>query len=86
MELDGIFDGDILVISRAQQVKHMSIIVAVLNGVFCCKKIDIERRALISSQIGAKPYFIKEGDDFSLEGVVTRSVRIHTPLNKKIGA
>ncbi|GFD79526.1 DNA polymerase V [Tenacibaculum sp. KUL118] len=86
MELDGIFDGDILIISRAQQVKHTSIIVAVLNGVFCCKKIDIERRALISSQIGAKPYFIKEGDGFSLEGVVTRSVRIHTPLNKKIGA
>ena len=39
MELDGIFDGDILIISRAQQVKHMSIIVAVLNGIFCCKKI-----------------------------------------------
>ncbi|SVE35138.1 uncharacterized protein METZ01_LOCUS487992, partial [marine metagenome] len=24
MELDGIFDGDVLIISRAQQVKHMA--------------------------------------------------------------
>lgn len=86
MELDGIFDGDVLIISRAEQVKHMSIIVAVLNGVFCCKRLDMERRALLSAQSDALPYFIQEGDDFSLEGVVTRSVRIHVPLNKKVGA
>ena len=29
---------------------------------------------------------IFDGDDFSVEGVVTRSVRIHKPLNRKIGA
>ena len=86
MELDGIFDGDVLIISRAEPVKHLSVIVAVLNGVFCCKRLDIHRRALLSSQVDATPYFIQEGDDFSLVGVVTRSVRIHTPLNKKIGA
>ena len=80
------FDGDVLIISRAEPVKHLSVIVAVLNGVFCCKRLDIHRRALLSSQVDATPYFIQEGDDFSLEGVVTRSVRIHTPLNKKIGA
>jgi DNA polymerase V len=86
MELDGIFDGDILIISRAEPVKHLSVIVAVLNGVFCCKRFDIHRRALLSSQVDATPYFLQEGDDFSQEGVVTRSVRIHTPLNKKVGA
>lgn len=85
MELDGIFDGDLLIISRAEPVKHMSIIVAVLNGVFCCKRIDIHQRALISAQQNAKPYYIREGDEFSAEGVVTRSIRIHSPLKKQVG-
>merc|ERR1712138_171279 len=50
MELDGIFDGDILIVSRAEEIKHMSVIVAVLNGVFCCKRLDLHQRALISAQ------------------------------------
>lgn len=86
MELDGIFDGDILIVSRAEEIKHMSVIVAVLNGVFCCKRLDLHQRALISAQRSARPYFLRDGDDFSVEGVVTRSVRIHKPLNRKIGA
>ena len=86
MELDGIFDGDILIVSRAEEIKHMSVIVAVPNGVFCCKRLDLHQRALISAQRNARPYFLRDGDDFSVEGVVTRSVRIHKPLNRKIGA
>jgi DNA polymerase V len=85
MELDGIFDGDILIVSRSETVKHMSVIVAVLNGVFCCKRLDIQQRALISAQRNAKPYYIRDGDEFAVEGVVTRSIRIHSPLTKQVG-
>ncbi|WP_315979784.1 S24 family peptidase [Aliamphritea spongicola] len=40
---DGIFSGDLLVISRAETVKDQDVVVANLNGVFVCKKIDKRR-------------------------------------------
>jgi len=27
------------------------------------------------------PYLLQEGDEFQIEGVVTRSIRLHKPLN-----
>ncbi|WP_281557180.1 S24 family peptidase [Thalassomonas sp. RHCl1] len=84
MEGDGIFSGDLLIVSRAVQIQDQDIIVANLNGVFVCKKIDREKARLLSSSPGYLPYQLQEGDDFQVEGVVIRSVRLHRPLEKTL--
>jgi DNA polymerase V len=80
----GIFPNDILVVSRAADVKNMSIIVANLNGVFVCKHLDVENRSLVSANDMFTPHLISEGDEFQVEGVVISSIRLHTPLNKRL--
>tara|TARA_R110002167_G_scaffold204404_1_gene408457 strand:+ start:21038 stop:21442 length:405 start_codon:yes stop_codon:yes gene_type:complete len=79
---DGIFNGDLLIVSRAEAVRDFDVIVANLNGVFVCKKIDKAARRLLSSAPGYPPYLVSEGDEFQVEGVVTRSIRLHRPLSK----
>ncbi|KAB0482435.1 S24 family peptidase [Vibrio chagasii] len=80
MNGDGIFDGDLLCIDRKPQAMTGSIVVVYLNGSLLCKKLDVERRLLLSSNPEHKPIKIEEGDDFSIEGTVIRSVRLFTPL------
>lgn len=77
---DGIFSGDLLIVSRSAEVVNNDIIVANLNGVFVCKKIDIKSARLLSSAEGYLPYSLKSGDEFQQEGVVIRSIRLHRPL------
>ena len=84
MKGDGIFSGDLLIVDRAQEIKDQDIVVANLNGVFVCKKIDKVQRCLLSSSKGFPPYFLQEGDDFQIEGVVTRSIRLHRPFKKQL--
>ncbi|WP_286241149.1 LexA family protein [Neptuniibacter halophilus] len=80
----GIFPGDLLVVSRAETVKSGDVIVATLNGNFVCKIADIANRRLLSSSETDEPYQLKEGDDFIVEGVVTRSIRLHRPLIRSL--
>jgi DNA polymerase V len=80
MNGDGMFSGDLLIVSREAAVKDKDIVVANLNGVFICKKIDIKRQLLLAPGGSIPPYKIKEGDEFQVEGVVTSSVRIHREL------
>ncbi|GAC22686.1 translesion error-prone DNA polymerase V autoproteolytic subunit [Paraglaciecola mesophila] len=84
MKGDGIFSGDLLIVDRAQDIKDQDVVVANLNGVFVCKKIDKKQRCLLSSSKRFPPYFLREGDDFQIEGVVTRSIRLHRPFKKAI--
>lgn len=63
-------------------MKSGDIIVATLNGNFVCKIADIKGKKLISSAPGSHAYQLKEGDDFIVEGVVTRSIRLHRPLTR----
>ena len=77
---DGIFDGDLLIISRAEPITDMCICVANLNGVFICKRVDKRNRCLVAGSDDIAPYFLKEGDEFQIEGVVIRSIRLHKPL------
>lgn len=81
---DGIFSGDLLIVSRAESVRHMDIVVANLNGVFVCKRVDRKRYTLLSSTHGHHPYQIREGDVFQIEGVVIRSIRLHRDLRKVV--
>lgn len=81
---DGIFSGDLLIICRAENVQNGDVIVANLNGEFVCKKVDKENRQLLSAAPGYKPYKLKDGDDFQVEGVVISSIRLHRPLPRAI--
>ncbi|EHW0635146.1 translesion error-prone DNA polymerase V autoproteolytic subunit [Vibrio vulnificus] len=75
----GIFDRDLLIVDRCLSVKDQDIIVANLNGEFVCKQIDIYRRLLLSANERYQAVPIHEFDQFSVEGVVSRSIRCHRP-------
>ncbi len=81
---DGIFDGDLLIVSRAEPITDLCICVANLNGVFVCKRVDIRHRRLLSGCHRTPPYQLTDDDDFQIEGVVIRSIRIHKPLRQAL--
>lgn len=73
----GIFDGDLLIVDRSLAVKNGDIIVANYNGCFVCKLIDKVQSKLMSASKQFAAVCIKPEDDFQIEGVVTRSIRLH---------
>ncbi len=73
----GIFDGDILIVDRSLVAKNGDVIVANFNGCFVCKLIDKRQSRLLSASADFSPVPITAEDEFSLEGVVTRSIRLH---------
>lgn len=75
----GIFNGDILIVDRHLQVRNNDVIVANFNGEFICKIIDIERRLLLSANEKHQDIEITKHDQFTVEGVVIRSIRCHRP-------
>lgn len=77
---DGIFDGDLLIISRAEPIKDNAIVVCNLQGEFVCKRLDMKHRRLLSSSPDYPPYSITDGDEFTIEGTVIRSVRLFKPI------
>lgn len=77
MEGIGIFDGDLLIVDRSLTPRNGDVIVANLNGCFVCKLIDKPQARLLSASHFHQPVTIKPEDEFQLEGVVTRSIRLH---------
>ncbi|MCG9698478.1 translesion error-prone DNA polymerase V autoproteolytic subunit [Shewanella sp. Isolate11] len=77
MQDTGIFDGDLLIVDRHESARNGDVIVANFNGEFVCKIIDTHRRLLLSSNYQYQPVIIHDYDLFSIEGVVTRSIRCH---------
>lgn len=75
----GIFDNDILIVDRHPVAQHLDIIVANINGEFVCKQFDINRRLLLSANRKYQPVPILEHDTFTIEGIVTRSIRCFRP-------
>lgn len=73
----GIFDGDLLIVDRAEQPLKNDVIVANYNGVFTCKIFDKEKGMLVSTSPNYPPVVICEGDSFQYEGVVITSCRMH---------
>lgn len=73
----GIFDGDLLLVDRSEQVKDGDVIVANYNGCFTCKFIDKKHAQLLSASELYQPVKISPEDEFQIEGVVTRSIRLH---------
>lgn len=80
----GIFPQDILVVSRAEKVVSGDVIVATLNGNFVCKIADTKKMQLLSSSPDFKTYQLNDGDEFIVEGVVTRSIRMHRPFKRSL--
>ncbi len=77
MQEVGIFEGDLLIVDRAKQVKNGDIIVANFNGCFVCKMLDTQQGRLLSASALYSPVAIQTTDEFQIEGVVIRSVRMH---------
>ncbi len=72
-----VFSGDILIIDRAAEPRHMDVVVATYNGNFSCKLFDEKNKRLISASDDFAPIDIPLGDSFFIEGVVTRSIWCH---------
>jgi DNA polymerase V len=73
----GIFDGDLLIVDRSEATVQGDVVVANFNGNFVCKILDKQRRQLLSASAKHPPVAISNADEFQIEGVVTRSVRLH---------
>ncbi|MBU2919131.1 translesion error-prone DNA polymerase V autoproteolytic subunit [Psychrosphaera sp. F3M07] len=73
----GIYEGDLLIVDRAEVTVQGDIIVANYNGNLVCKILDKQRKQLLSASINHPPVSISDADEFQIEGVVIRSVRLH---------
>lgn len=77
MEGIGIFAGDLLIVDRSLSAKDGDVVVANFNGCFVCKLLDKKQARLLSASKKHPPVSIQPEDDFQLEGIVTRSIRLH---------
>lgn len=80
MRGDGIFSGDLLLVSRAASAVHGDIVLATYNGDLVCKRLDLQRKRLCSSDESQPDYALRELESVQIEGVVTCSIRLHRPL------
>lgn len=72
----GIYDGDLIIINRALKPEQGDVIVCVYAGNFVCKILDIRNKQLLSASQNHAPVNISEYEDFTIEGVVTSTIRI----------
>ena len=79
MQGAGIFDGDLLVVSRALPAEHGAIVVASLNGEAFVKRFQREQKQIVlrSENPSYAPRYVLEGDELLIWGVVTHSIRGH---------
>lgn len=75
----GIFDGDELVVDRAQEHALNKVVVAVVNGSMTIKRLRKRegKFVLLAENAHYPDRVIAEGDEFEIWGVVTRV--LHTP-------
>jgi len=78
----GIYDGDVLIVDRSRAAKTGDVIVANYNGCFVCKILDKQKAKLLSASSLHSPVTITPEDEFQIEGVVTRSIRMHQPATE----
>ncbi|WP_219097857.1 LexA family transcriptional regulator [Pseudomonas sp. UMAB-40] len=75
----GIFDGDLAIVDRALEAGHNDIVVALLNNEPMCKRLCKRgtQMILLSENPKYPPRYVLEGDELSIWGVITSSVRSH---------
>jgi len=79
MEQAGIFDGDLLIADRSMKVQNMDVVIAIFNGELTAKYWLAKEQKLISANQVFKDIEISDTDDFKIEAVVTRSIRLFRP-------
>jgi DNA polymerase V len=79
MQGAGIFDGDLLVVSRALSAQSGDVVVAAVNGEVFVKRLcrDGQQIILRSENPRYAPRYILEGDELLVWGVVTHSIHGH---------
>ncbi|OGQ56659.1 MAG: peptidase S24 [Deltaproteobacteria bacterium RIFCSPLOWO2_02_FULL_53_8] len=75
----GIYEDDILVVSKAIPAQPGDIVIAELNGDTFVKRLSMDGKLIVlrSENPAFAPRFIMEGDELLIWGVVTASIRRH---------
>ena len=83
LEGAAIFDKDVVIVDKAIDARAGHIVIAAVNGEPVCKRLDYVGRQIVlrSENPRYAPRFIMEGDEFSVWGVVTYSLRSHGPMS-----
>lgn len=73
----GIFDGDVLVVDKALTAKNGHVVVAVIDGEFVCKQLQLRagRMKLKAANPSYPDIVPKEGQVVEVWGVVTASIK-----------
>jgi DNA polymerase V len=73
----GIFDGDVLVVDKAVTAKNGHVVVAVIDGEFVCKQLQVRagRMKLKAANPSYPDIVPKEGQVVEVWGVVTASIK-----------
>ncbi|WP_430446257.1 MAG: LexA family protein [Pseudomonas piscis] len=79
MQGAGIFDGDLAIVDRSIEAVHGHIVIALLNNDPVCKRLCLRGKdvVLLSENPKYPPRYVLEGDELTIWGVVTSSVRSH---------
>lgn len=79
MQGAGIFEGDLAIVDRSLEPAHGHIVVALLNNDPVCKRLCFRDKDVILFSENPKypPRYVLEGDELSIWGVITGSVRSH---------
>lgn len=82
MRDEGIFDGDAMVVDRAARPKSGDIVVAAVDGELTVKRYlwTGRRPQLLSANPDYPPIELEEGQELTVWGVVTVSLRCHRKL------
>ncbi|MBZ9783383.1 S24 family peptidase [Pseudomonas sp. REP124] len=75
----GIHSGDIAIVDRSKEARHGDIVIASLNTDPVCKRLYQRDGVVVlqSENPAYPPRYIMEGDELSIWGVVSYSVRDH---------
>ena len=76
----GIFDGDLCVVDKAEEMEHGNIVAAYVNGGFTVKYLDTSTRdqgfiRLVPANKEFKPFIIDSSDEFTVWGKVVFTIR-----------
>ncbi|UVM59102.1 LexA family transcriptional regulator [Pseudomonas sp. B21-010] len=79
MQGAGIFDGDLAIVDRALEADHNDVVVALLNNEPVCKRLSKRgsQMILLSENPKYPPRYVLEGDELTIWGVITNTVRSH---------
>ena len=79
MQGAGIFSGDLAVVDRTIEPGHGDVVVALLNNDPVCKRLCLRAKSVIlqSENLKYPDRYVLEGDELSIWGVITYTVRSH---------